>query len=430
MDFLKGMSDFFSIGNSISASSNTKPDDVLKTKSALVETGNYNVPDFGITPYPDTPMINGLKSFQQQNGLAVDGVMKPGGPTEAKLGENLANQGINQTDLLEKANVANIDQSIPKSVNGFKEKPKPSVSKIDPLTGLSDPLASKQIKMKMPTAKQWEETAKLQQRKVKTAIIPQGKTTQAAIESLMRDPRYNDKNNPTLREHVQKQFKNAFPGNVKYDETGKMQQPKPIINPEQVEPYDPDGELSAYEWDQENPERIWVEEEKPSKAPARKKAILEDSEADFDIKENPKADGEEPFYEVDQFEEVSKYNDVIDQKAKEVGVEPDELRAIIYMESTHGYYDKPLEWVDKNKSIRPMNVYASYWKDLGYSREDLKDPAKNIEAGAQILKRLKEKMPNASIREISTLYNNLNAEQVNDYGAQVERIYKDKPWRR
>ncbi len=138
---------FFSVGNTISPSANTQPDDVLKTKSALAQTGDYKVPDFGITDIPDMGMIDGLKSFQQKNGLKVDGVMKPNGPTEAKLGETMAHQGINTNDLLEAA----------------KPKPKPKASKIDPLTGLPE---VKMPKLKKPTAKMWEQVAQQQKPKV------------------------------------------------------------------------------------------------------------------------------------------------------------------------------------------------------------------------------------------------------------------------
>ncbi|WP_417822375.1 hypothetical protein [Terasakiella sp.] len=135
---------FFSVGNTISQSSNTQPDDVLKTKSALAQTGDYKVPDFGITDIPDMGMIDGLKKFQQKNGLKVDGVMKPGGPTEAKIGETMANQGVSNTDLLEAA------------------KTKPKVPKIDPLTGLPE---VKMPKLKKPTANMWEQVAQQQKPK-------------------------------------------------------------------------------------------------------------------------------------------------------------------------------------------------------------------------------------------------------------------------
>jgi len=69
------------------------------------------------------------------------------------------------------------------------------------------------------------------------------------------------------------------------------------------------------------------------------------------------------------------------------GVDPDLVKAIIYMETTHGYYDALVEPFDKNTSILPMNIRSGYWKQLGYSRKELKNPALNIEAGIYLLKK-------------------------------------------
>ncbi|WP_417821357.1 hypothetical protein [Terasakiella sp.] len=59
-------SNLFSVGNTISQSSNTDPNDLLNTKNALAQIGDYQVPDYGITDIPDMGMIEGLKSFQQK----------------------------------------------------------------------------------------------------------------------------------------------------------------------------------------------------------------------------------------------------------------------------------------------------------------------------------------------------------------------------
>lgn len=247
-NFTDGIGDLFNIGSTVSPSSNMKADDVLKTKSALNAVGSYKLPDFGITDIPDTGMIDGLKTFQANNGLKVDGIMKPGGPTENALGQTLANQGISASDLLAKAKTPNVtpkpvltppqtswSASVP-----FGDAPqpkKPELPKIDPMTGLSVPLANTP-KGKMPTKKQ--------QQKASSAIIPQGGTVDQRIRSMMTDRRYNDKTDTRLRDHVQKQFENAYPGNVEYDETGKMVQPTAAIRPQDVQPFDPDGELIGY----------------------------------------------------------------------------------------------------------------------------------------------------------------------------------------
>jgi len=142
MGMFDQLNSFFRVGNTISQSSNTQPDDVLKTKKALAQTGDYTVPDYGITDIPDMGMIDGLKKFQQKNGLKVDGVMKPGGPTEAKLGETMANQGISNTDLLEST----------------QPKQKPQPKKIDPLTGLPQ---VKMPKLKKSKANPWFQSSKI-----------------------------------------------------------------------------------------------------------------------------------------------------------------------------------------------------------------------------------------------------------------------------
>ncbi len=64
-------------------------DDSLNTKKALANLGHMKVPDHGLTEYPDRPMLDGVKSFQREQGLAVDGVMKPDGPTIKRLNETL-----------------------------------------------------------------------------------------------------------------------------------------------------------------------------------------------------------------------------------------------------------------------------------------------------------------------------------------------------
>ncbi|WP_417792814.1 peptidoglycan-binding domain-containing protein [Terasakiella pusilla] len=191
-NFANGVSDFFSVDSTVSPTANMKGDDVLKTKSALNALGQYKAPDFGITDIPDTEMIQGLKYFQESNGLKVDGIMKPGGPTEKTLGQTLANNGLSTTDLLEQgkkqgtitpltqapsdkpqtswaASVA-FDTGKVTPIPDMNTQPKKAkIPKIDPMTGLADLLALAP-KGKMPTKKQWEEVAKMKQEKAQSKI--------------------------------------------------------------------------------------------------------------------------------------------------------------------------------------------------------------------------------------------------------------------
>lgn len=160
----------------------------------------------------------------------------------------------------------------------------------------------------------------------------------------------------------------------------------------------------------------------------RRDSILKNTPARFVIKDNPDADGRKPIYELPFESDVGKYDRLMHDKAQKHNVDPDLVRAIAHMETTHGKYDLPFSWLDKNKSILPMNINAKYWEGLGYTREDLKDPEKNIDAGAKLLKAIIDRVPNASVRSVATLYQNLAADKVSDYGARVDRIYKEKLW--
>ena len=64
-------------------------EDSINTKRALSQLGKLAVPDDGLDAYPTRPMFDAIKSFQRDQGLAIDGVMKPGGPTHRRLNEIL-----------------------------------------------------------------------------------------------------------------------------------------------------------------------------------------------------------------------------------------------------------------------------------------------------------------------------------------------------
>lgn len=120
----------------------------------------------------------------------------------------------------------------------------------------------------------------------------------------------------------------------------------------------------------------------------RKKAILEDHDADFEIASNPEASGRQPSYALNIFSEVKSNEKTIEREAKKAGIDKDMVKAIVFLETTQGYYDR---LHPNNKSIRPMNIRTDYWKGLGFSRKDLHDSEKNIQAGVELLKRIKKK---------------------------------------
>ena len=149
----------------------------------------------------------------------------------------------------------------------------------------------------------------------------------------------------------------------------------------------------------------------------------------FYISGNEKASGEAPWYEIPAMSSVDKYGAFIDVVAFEKQISGRLIRAIIFMEETHGYYDEPLNWIGKNKSIRPMNVNVDYWGDTFGTRQEMQDPLTNIRAGGEMLRRIIKNLPtNSPIEKIATLYNNINAKTVNNYGMRVKQIYEERPW--
>lgn len=93
------MPPFFTLKRVVSQA-RARPADVLNVKRALNRMGFYDVPDYGMTPYPDGAMFEGIQRFQRANGLRVDGVMVRGGETERAMNAllNRRNSTIHLTE--------------------------------------------------------------------------------------------------------------------------------------------------------------------------------------------------------------------------------------------------------------------------------------------------------------------------------------------
>lgn len=71
----------------LASNASVDEDDVLNVKQRLHAAGHYEVPSYGMTHYPDSRLFAGIKSFQCDQGLTVDGEMHPGGDTEDALNQ-------------------------------------------------------------------------------------------------------------------------------------------------------------------------------------------------------------------------------------------------------------------------------------------------------------------------------------------------------
>lgn len=161
---------------------------------------------------------------------------------------------------------------------------------------------------------------------------------------------------------------------------------------------------------------------------SRKESILHDFLMKFNVKGNSSVKGDAPFYELNSMSDVAKHSSVITSEAIRLGVDSALVKAIMYMESTHGYYDVIPALIDKNKSILPMNVRSGYWKCIGFTRGELKKAKNNITAGVYLIKKLSERVTPYSVEGLASLYQDLGATKVTEYGARVKQIYDKKLW--
>ncbi|MCR6629232.1 MAG: peptidoglycan-binding protein [Magnetospirillum sp.] len=89
---------WFSLNKAMGTNYTVDPGDIVSTKTALNQLGYYDVPPHrGIDDWTDDAMFNGIKAFQKDNGLKVDGLMRPGGPTEQAINTGLAENAKDNT---------------------------------------------------------------------------------------------------------------------------------------------------------------------------------------------------------------------------------------------------------------------------------------------------------------------------------------------
>ncbi|KAF0110825.1 MAG: hypothetical protein FD149_2592 [Rhodospirillaceae bacterium] len=77
----------FQLGRPIATNVSATSDDIINTKRALNQLGYYEQPSDGA--WVDSAMFDGIRRFQRDHGLKVDGVINPGGPTEHALNRAL-----------------------------------------------------------------------------------------------------------------------------------------------------------------------------------------------------------------------------------------------------------------------------------------------------------------------------------------------------
>lgn len=165
----------------------------------------------------------------------------------------------------------------------------------------------------------------------------------------------------------------------------------------------------------------------------RRKAIRENLPARFDIEDDSKETGAVPrLNEFDKIgrDAIAKYNSIIEEEARKQGVDPDLVRAIVYVENARGWYDVVKR---KPSSIRPMNINFRLWEGLGGIKpENARDPEINIRAGVELIKRIAERVDNPNPRVIASLWHFIGREKTSkderQFAARVSYVYEHKIW--
>ncbi|MFZ5789534.1 MAG: hypothetical protein ACOY3L_02435 [Pseudomonadota bacterium] len=75
----------------------------------------------------------------------------------------------------------------------------------------------------------------------------------------------------------------------------------------------------------------------------REQSILSDMPAIFPLEDDPEAKGKPPIYAVHKLgaDAVRRYEPIIAEEARQAGIDPDLIRAIMYMEMSQGWYGYP-----------------------------------------------------------------------------------------
>jgi len=169
---------------------------------------------------------------------------------------------------------------------------------------------------------------------------------------------------------------------------------------------------------------------------SRQWAILKDRRVRFNIEDNPAKKGDAPKYRDHEIgvDVVKEHDAIIEREAKLKGVDPDLVRAIMYMENADGNplnLNRLVEDFGMASSILPMNIKPGLWAGLdGVKKEEFKNPEANIRAGVTLIKRIQDRLDDPTPAKIGSIWVFAGAEKVSDKGARIQRIFDQKAWLR
>ncbi|MFN4165726.1 MAG: glycoside hydrolase family protein [Ferrovibrio sp.] len=107
--------DLFRLVGSVGEQGDNDRQDVIKAQILLGESGYFNLPGLGgPTGWPSGGLSRGMRNYQKDRGLTVDGIMLPGGETvqslNSELGDRLAGHAVPKPDEVDRQHAERAQQ--------------------------------------------------------------------------------------------------------------------------------------------------------------------------------------------------------------------------------------------------------------------------------------------------------------------------------
>lgn len=165
----------------------------------------------------------------------------------------------------------------------------------------------------------------------------------------------------------------------------------------------------------------------------RVRSIIENASARFEIAENPDADPDYGAWRSSNalgLTTVRRYKSIVEREARAQGVDPDLVKAIMYVENAQSLDSQLDEGLGfgLSESLLPMNIRPDPWAEIEDPPADLGDPATNIRIAVILIRRIVDRIDDPTPAKVASIWNFTGRELVNDFGARVQDVYDRKPW--
>ena len=120
----------------------------------------------------------------------------------------------------------------------------------------------------------------------------------------------------------------------------------------------------------------------------------------------------------------------IEYFSEEYGVDPDLVRAVVYLENAHGAIRGLVSEMFGRQptSTLPANIQVERWGDLLPELDAVNNPVDNIHLMVALLAEIQERLENPTPAAIATLHNQLSADMITQFGLTVVDYMVSQPW--